>query len=98
VRRVPTHRPAPHHLARGPLPDRSRQQDKNFYSSTRWRKLREAYLRSQPLCEDCLSSGRVEAANHVHHKRPRKQSPHLAFEWDNLEALCHACHNAKEER
>lgn len=48
-----------------------------------WRKLREAKLRSEPLCTQC---GR--AATVVHHidENPYNTS------WDNLMSLCRNCH------
>lgn len=77
---------------------RPRQDDKNFYSSTRWLNFRKRYLTRNPLCVDCLKKGRETLANHVHHVKPRKPHPDLAFAESNLEALCQPCHNAKETR
>ena len=75
-----------------------RREDNAFYCSAEWRKLRSAYLAEHPLCEECQRRQRVEAATDVHHKAPRKANPDLALAWDNLEALCRRCHNAKEVR
>lgn len=78
--------------------DRARQADKNFYSSTRWRKFRAWVLAERPLCEDCLAASRVVTAEHVHHIQPRTTHPELAFEACNVRALCQPCHNAQEIR
>lgn len=75
-----------------------RQEDRNFYSSTRWVKLREAFLQRHPCCSDCLREGRSVAAWHVHHIKPRKTHPELAFDPTNFEPLCLPCHNAKPLR
>ena len=49
------------------------------------------------LCERCLIKGRYEPAYIVHHKiyltDENFGKPELMFGFDNLEALCLACHN-----
>ena len=75
-----------------------RQEDKNFYSSTRWVKFRRWFLSEHPLCQRCEAAGRVTLAVHVHHIKPRKDRPDLAFDEANCEALCQPCHNAEEIR
>ena len=69
----------------------------------RWVKLRAAYLRHHPYCERCeTTEGRIVLATDVHHKIPfRGRGDPLRLAWDNLEALCEACHakkSAKESR
>lgn len=75
-----------------------RQEDKNFYSSARWRATRASVLRRSPLCEDCRRLGRLTPAEHVHHVLPRKDRPDLAYRPENLESLCQPCHNARGVR
>lgn len=62
-----------------------------FYKSNQWKRCRQAYLIKQPLCERC---GRP--AEQVHHKvrlTPQNiKDPSIALSFDNLEALCFACH------
>ena len=67
----------------------------------RWKKLRAAYLQAHPLCEMCQSVGsvgHVSAAVDVHHKVPVEtaqtinEMEKLAYNWDNLQALCIPCH------
>ena len=72
-----------------------RQADKDFYCSRPWRRVRDLKLRMNPLCEspDC-----TEVATHVHHVEPRKARPDLAYDLDNLQALCQPCHNRQEVR
>jgi len=54
-----------------------------------WQRLRAAKLRQNPLCERCGAPATV-----VHHK------DHNQFNdfWDNLEAVCRACHEEHHGR
>ena len=71
--------------------DYSREKPGNpFYWSWRWRKARRMFLRRHPLC--CNPHGlhdRPEAATDVDHIIPRSERSDLAFDFDNLQALCH---------
>ena len=68
---------------------------KRFYDDTRWKRLRLAFLKQSPLCEDCRLRGRVTAASHVDHKVPLKDAPERGLDWSNLAALCGPCHSSK---
>lgn len=99
-RAIPVHRPRSPipaaHAARKRYERRpDRREDKDFYKSPAWRALRLAFLQANPLCRDCKALGRYEPARHVHHIVDRKQRPDLAWDWDNLQALCVPCHNRK---
>lgn len=68
-------------------------------NSTRWRKMRNAYLMVHPLCERCLKDGRTELAREVHHIDPienhcddRMEMTRLAYDTNNLMAVCSKCH------
>lgn len=81
-----------------------RQLRQSAYNTTAWRQTRETYLKQHPLCEDCLSKGKVTPATSVHHiKSPFKGGEinhHLLLDFDNLMAICHQCHgehHAKEQ-
>lgn len=67
--------------------DERKGSDRQWYSSTQWRALRLMMLRRQPLCP-CGA-----AASEVHHIVDRKERPDLAFNMDNLQALCKPCHS-----
>jgi len=70
----------------------SRPTRHDFYHSTVWRKARGRYKRLHPLCEECERRGRVVPADVVHHKvEIALGGDPLSF--DNLESLCHSCHN-----
>lgn len=66
-----------------------------IYNSVRWKKLRAAFLLENPLCALCTAAGHVEGARDVDHRIPLAVEPDLAYEWDNLQALCRRCHNRK---
>ena len=77
----------------------SRSKDyQRLLNSKRWKMLRQEYLRQHPLCERCKREGYVRSAIDVHHKVP-VESAHtiqemeqLAYDWNNLQALCIPCH------
>jgi 5-methylcytosine-specific restriction enzyme A len=77
---------------------RPRQADKNFYSAKRWLDFRSRFLARHPLCAGCKELGVTTLARHVHHVKPRKEFPALAFDEANCEGLCIPCHNARERR
>ena len=70
-----------------------------IYNSREWKELRIAKLRStNGLCEECLKEGIVTSARCVHHvvpietARTKDEMKRLAFDFNNLRALCFACH------
>ena len=68
---------------------------KSFYDSKEWKGIRNRQLNKQPLCEKCLSVGRVVRGAVVDHVIPWKGDRALAVDPDNLQTLCIECHNAK---
>lgn len=76
----------------------ARSIDQDFYNSPIWRKCAKAYLRRVGgLCEICLKNGVYAPANIVHHKkhlnRKNMNEPSVAYNFDNLQAVCIAHHN-----
>jgi 5-methylcytosine-specific restriction endonuclease McrA len=62
---------------------------KHVTRTQRWRALRVQVLRRDGhKCRECGSRGRLE----VHHVRPVREAPELAFDLANLAALCGPCH------
>ena len=87
-----THRPATHRdygRAR-----RGFDAEVGFYQSSRWRVVRAAFLRSNPLCVACSGAGEFIAAQVVDHVVPIKAGGER-FDAANLQALCVPCHNRK---
>lgn len=59
-----------------------------------WEKLRLRILaRDKHLCQACKRKGRVTAANHVDHVKPKAQGG--TDDEGNLQSLCAPCHDAK---
>lgn len=56
-----------------------------------WVKVRDAYLREHPLCEDCEAIGVVRQADMVHHKIPVANGGAM-YDEENLRSLCVTCH------
>ena len=66
---------------------------KRFYKSSAWKKCRESYIISvHGLCERCGHPGKI-----VHHKQyinaDNVNDPMITLNYENLEYLCHTCHN-----
>lgn len=66
----------------------------------RWRKARETYLASHPLCAECQRQGRVTPARVVDHVKPHRGDQQLFWDSSNWQALCdftspYDCHGAK---
>ena len=73
-----------------------RELRRKAYNSTDWRKLRETYIKQNPLCAECLRKGKITPAVDVHHiNSPFKTGEinwFLLLQYDNLESLCKTCH------
>ena len=58
----------------------------------RWKALRQQVLRRDNYkCVSCSAAGDLE----IDHVKPVRDAPELAYEIDNLQALCRQCHSAK---
>lgn len=74
----------------------SRELRKKAYANPQWRKLRNTYIHAHPLCEECLSQGKITPAEDIHHMNSPFKSG--AINWtmlldeNNLKALCKECH------
>lgn len=70
-----------------------------IYQDKRWKKLRAAKLRENPICERCEIKNKVVPAVEVHHKIPfdwgrtAEEVDDLAFDFGNLSSLCDPCHD-----
>ena len=65
-----------------------------IYNTARWQKLRNYKKKRNPLCEECLRQGRLTPATLVDHIIPIEEGG-PAFDLENLQSLCSACHNKK---
>lgn len=62
-----------------------------FYHTEAWQKVRAAYLRDHPICEDPLREGCHRLASHVDH-RIALSAGGAPYDAANLRALCPGCH------
>lgn len=76
-----------------------RKERHKIYNSKEWKLLREAVIREQPLCVDCLNEGKITPAEEVHHivsfmkfaeSDPRRME--YAYKKANCVSLCRQCH------
>jgi len=76
-----------------------KESNSKAYNSARWIKIRSAMMRDYPVCQRCLEEGRTRASQLVHHiipwqsGRSEAEQEELMYSLDNLQCLCHVCHN-----
>jgi 5-methylcytosine-specific restriction protein A len=68
-----------------------------FYTTPRWRRFRQLYLSSHPLCRHCELIGKLNASTIVDHIKPRSQGG-ADYDEDNMQALCKSCHTRKTQK
>lgn len=59
---------------------------------SRWNKIRNLYIKSHPLCEECLKENKTTKGTIVHHKIPVSENENLKYDLENLETVCASCH------
>ena len=73
-------------------------------NSYTWQQLRHRKFLANPVCEMCAAEGRVTPTEEVHHIKPvesgrdEAEMRRLAYDYDNLQSLCKACHAAVHKR
>lgn len=75
-----------------------RRAGQKVYNSRSWDRIRAMYMSSKNyICERC---GRPATIYHhrEHLTADNVTNPHVAYNADNLECLCHECHNAEHDR
>ena len=78
------------------------KRDPNTYKryGTRWRRIRQLYIKEHPVCEVCEKQGKITPVQEVHHIIPLSRGG--THHEDNLMSLCKSCHSritaTKEER
>lgn len=70
---------------------------RKLYRTTRWRAVRAAQLRAEPLCAMCLQMGKTRAATVADHKRAHRGDEALFWDPDNLQSLCAPHHDAARQ-
>ena len=61
----------------------------------RWRKARTAFLQRNPLCNECMKSGKITPATVVDHIIPHRGDRKLFWDESNWQPLCKCCHDRK---
>lgn len=72
---------------------KSRERNK-LYDSKWWKRIRKSKLKRNPVCEVCQR----REATEVHHLKPAREFPELAFEMENLQSICRSCHARESQR
>ena len=75
--------------------DYSVRESDSIYQTPAWRSIRQRQLSIQPLCQGCLSRGKIETAKHVDHLFPWRQIGKHAFLRNIFQSLCPECHSYK---
>ena len=77
---------------------RPMQKQKNkFYNTYQWQRLRNAYLKSHPLCVMCEKESKTKRANEIDHIIPINKGG-SAIDWANLQSLCKHHHSQKTRK
>jgi len=56
-----------------------------------WKRIRDRYIKTHPLCEECQKQGRLTPSEEVHHILPLSKGG--GSNTENLMALCKSCHS-----
>lgn len=68
----------------------------NFYSSSKWRKLRKrALIRDEYCCVSCKREGIIQVGEVADHILPTEFFWDKRLDINNIQVLCKACHNKK---
>lgn len=57
-----------------------------------WKRIRDRYVKANPLCVKCLENGRLTPVEEVHHIKPLAEGGSNDF--SNLMSLCKSCHSS----
>lgn len=67
---------------------------RRLYKTARWRKIRATQLARQPLCETCLSQGRVTPATVCNHADKDSKATEEGFFTGPFTSECAPCHDS----
>ncbi|MBY3543659.1 HNH endonuclease [Rhizobium laguerreae] len=70
---------------------------RRMYKTARWQRLREHQLSTQPLCEFCMVTEDVTAADVVDHREAHKGQLDLFYDPSNLQSLCKYHHDSAKQ-
>lgn len=75
-----------------------------YYNDIRWKRLRNWFITTHPICEECNKQGIVTPATDVHHIIPfltgktEQERWKLFLDDNNLMSLCSKCHHNIHKR
>jgi len=95
--------PCPRHAvtrehARGLTGTGARFDQRRWYRTARWQRLRALVLGLEPSCPDCQLEGKRVRTVDVHHRVKPQGDPGLFWSRANLMALCHEHHTRRTQR
>lgn len=97
--RPPRHKPvtrqAPRHQPQGSTAPSDTWRE--WYTHSRWRRIRAEHLRREPLCRFCGDKGRVTEATVVDHATPHRGDKGRFFSGPFI-SLCKTCHDSEKKR
>lgn len=64
----------------------------------KWSAYSRGYLKSHPLCVECMKHGDRTPSEHTDHIRPHKGDMRVFWDPTNHQALCRVCHGVKTAR
>ena len=73
----------------------SKPEHAKLYYSRRWKRLRQMFIRYNPLCKDCKDSDIIKEGQVVDHIKPVSEDLDGFYVWKNLQTLCRTCHAKK---
>jgi 5-methylcytosine-specific restriction protein A len=69
----------------------------SWYGQARWKRMRRAQLRREPLCAFCLKQGKLVPAVVADHIEPHRGNEQL-FWHGELRSLCQSCHSGSKQQ
>lgn len=83
-----------------PQKNDKREERQEIYRSPEWKKLRKLFIQHNPLCQECLKEDIITPAIDVHHidsfmNYEGLERLSVAYDINNLQALCKQCHQKK---
>ena len=67
-------------------------------TSHRYRAMRRAFLRANPLCRPCRERGHTAAAVEIDHIEPVTKAPERFWDETDWQPICRSCHEGKSAR
>lgn len=85
-----------HERVRQQRADTKTGEERTFYGSGRWKRIRLAQLRREPLCRLCLEEGVIKPARVADHIIPRREGG--TEDESNIQSLCWTHHQRKRQQ